>query len=107
MQNENQSGDSESALKEELDELNKKITNATGLRERKKNLDENSPPPPPSAFSVAADLLGGVAAGGIIGYFLDKTLATLPLFFILCLLLGACGGFYNIIRQSSRANHLK
>lgn len=45
---------------------------------------------------IATDLVAGVAIGVIIGVYLDKWLATKPLFLIICLLFGIIGSIKNI-----------
>lgn len=44
------------------------------------------------------ELVGAIAAGGFIGYWLDTWLGTMPIFLILMFLLGVFTGFYNIYR---------
>ncbi|MBN8530539.1 MAG: AtpZ/AtpI family protein [Alphaproteobacteria bacterium] len=51
---------------------------------------------------VGVELVSGTAVGGFIGYSLDKWLGTMPLFFLICLILGiAAGGLalYKLARQ--------
>lgn len=55
-----------------------------------------------SAYNVAVELGAGVLVGGFCGYYLDKVLATEPIFFIVCLLFGSAAGFYNVYRQATR-----
>jgi ATP synthase protein I len=51
---------------------------------------------------IAAELIGGVVAGGAIGWFLDQWLGTKPWLFILFFLMGSAAGMLNIIRQAER-----
>jgi ATP synthase protein I len=51
---------------------------------------------------AAAEMIGGVVAGGGIGWFLDSILGTKPWLFILFFLLGSAAGMLNIIRQAQR-----
>jgi ATP synthase protein I len=53
-------------------------------------------------FRVVTELVAGIVVGGGIGYLLDKWLGTKPFLLLLLLLLGAAGGFWNIIRATSR-----
>ena len=53
-------------------------------------------------YAAGVELVAGTAVGGFIGYYLDKVLATKPLFFIVCLLLGSAGGILNTVRQALR-----
>jgi len=58
---------------------------------------------PPAARSMAyrlgSDIIAGLLAGAILGWGLDKVLATSPWLLIVCLLLGFAGGVANAIRQ--------
>jgi ATP synthase protein I len=51
---------------------------------------------------VVAELVAGIVVGGGIGYLLDKWLSTTPFLLIAFLLLGTAGGFWNVIRATSR-----
>jgi ATP synthase protein I len=52
-------------------------------------------------FRVVAELVAGIVVGGGLGYLLDKWLGTKPFLLILFLILGAAGGFWNIIRATA------
>jgi ATP synthase protein I len=52
-------------------------------------------------FRVVTELVAGIVVGGGLGYLLDKWLGTKPFLLLLLLLLGAAGGFWNIIRATS------
>jgi len=60
----------------------------------------------PSAMHISVDLLGGVLGGSLIGYYLDKWLGTLPVFFITCFFLGIAGAVRNIFRSIRNAEDL-
>ena len=53
-------------------------------------------------MKVSAELIGGVVAGGGIGWVLDKWLNTFPALFIVFFLLGSAAGILNIVRQAQR-----
>jgi ATP synthase protein I len=53
-------------------------------------------------FRVVTELVAGIVVGGGLGYLLDKWFGTKPFLLLLLLLLGAAGGFWNIIRATSR-----
>jgi ATP synthase protein I len=52
-------------------------------------------------FRVVTELVAGIVVGGGLGYLLDKWLGTKPFLLILLLILGAAGGFWNIIRATA------
>jgi ATP synthase protein I len=51
---------------------------------------------------VLSYLIGGLAGGALIGWVLDKLFGTSPLLLISLLILGTVGGFWNIIKISTR-----
>ena len=51
---------------------------------------------------VLSYLIGGLAGGALIGWVLDRVFGTSPLLLITLLLLGTVGGFWNIIRVSTK-----
>ena len=53
-------------------------------------------------LKISAELIGGVLAGGAVGWALDSWLGTRPLLFILFFLLGTAAGILNIVRQAQR-----
>ena len=55
------------------------------------------------AFRVSAELIGGIVAGSLIGWGLDRWFGLQkPWFFILFFLLGAAAGILNVIRMAMR-----
>ncbi len=55
------------------------------------------------AMRLSAELIGGVVAGGALGWYLDKWLGNQkPWLFILFFLLGAAAGMMNVIRGAMR-----
>ncbi len=55
-----------------------------------------------SASRASTELLSGVVVGGGLGYLLDKWFHTLPVFFILLLILGVAAATLNIYKLSSK-----
>jgi ATP synthase protein I len=51
---------------------------------------------------VLSYLIGGLAGGALIGWVLDRLLGTSPLLLITLMLLGAVGGFWNIIKLANQ-----
>ena len=55
------------------------------------------------ALRASAELIGGIVAGGLIGWYLDAWLGTQkPVMFVLFFLLGAAAGILNVIRVAMR-----
>jgi ATP synthase protein I len=53
-------------------------------------------------MKAAAELIGGVVVGGVLGWYLDQWLGTKPWLFILFFLLGTAAGMLNIVRAAQR-----
>lgn len=51
---------------------------------------------------VLSTLIGGLLGGTLIGWLLDRWLGTWPMLFISLMVLGTAGGFWSIIKMSSR-----
>ena len=51
---------------------------------------------------VLSYLIGGLAGGALIGWVLDRIFGTSPLLLISLLILGTIGGFWNIIKISTK-----
>lgn len=49
---------------------------------------------------VVTELVAGILVGGGLGWLLDKWLSTKPILLIVFLLLGAAGGFWNVVRAT-------
>lgn len=61
------------------------------------------PSPASRGLRASAELIGGIVAGGLIGWYLDKWLGTeKPVMFVLFFLLGAAAGILNVIRSAMR-----
>jgi ATP synthase protein I len=55
------------------------------------------------ALRASAELIGGIVAGSLIGWYLDKWLGTeKPIMFVLFFLLGAAAGILNVVRSAMR-----
>ena len=77
------------------------------LDEVKRRREAVQRPRGPSAagrgMRASAELIGGIAAGSLIGWYLDKWLGTeKPVMFVLFFLLGAAAGILNVIRVAMR-----
>ena len=55
------------------------------------------------AFQLSAEFVAGVAAGGIVGWLVDRLFGTQPWGLIVCLLLGFCAGMLNLMRAAGVA----
>ena len=51
-----------------------------------------------TGFRVGTELLSGVLVGAALGYVLDNSLNTKPIFLILMLMLGGVAGFLNVYK---------
>ncbi len=51
---------------------------------------------------VLSLLIGGLVGGTLIGWLLDRWLGTEPIFLITLMVLGTVGGFWSIIKMSTR-----
>ena len=54
------------------------------------------------AYAAAFSLFAAVVAGLIVGWLLDRWLATTPWLLITGIVLGAAAGFYEFIRSTSK-----
>jgi len=72
-------------------------------RERDRSMRPQGPSPASRGLRASAELIGGIVAGGLIGWYLDKWLGTQkPVMFVLFFLLGAAAGILNVIRSAMR-----
>lgn len=60
-----------------------------------------------AGFRVGTELLSGVLVGAALGYFLDRLLATQPLFLIIFLFLGGAAGILNVYRFAKNEENKK
>ena len=52
------------------------------------------------AFRLSAEFVAGGAAGGILGWLVDRLFGTSPWGLIVCLILGFCAGMLNLMRAA-------
>ncbi len=52
------------------------------------------------ALRLSAEFVSGVAAGGILGWLVDRLFGIAPWGLIVCLILGFCAGMLNLMRAS-------
>ncbi|MEE1610301.1 AtpZ/AtpI family protein [Microvirga sp. CF3016] len=52
------------------------------------------------AFRLSAEFVAGVAAGGILGWIVDRLFGLSPWGLIVCLILGFCAGMLNLMRAA-------
>ena len=51
------------------------------------------------AWAIVSELIGGVTAGGLLGYYLDDYFNTTPLFLLILLILGLISSLYTIYKK--------
>ena len=83
-----------------LQDLDKSIKDA-----QKRASGEDSGKSSGGALRTSVDLLAGVVVGSVAGFYIDKWLGTLPIFFIVCFFLGVAGSALNIYRSVQRDNN--
>ena len=72
-------------------------------RQRDQGTRPRGPSPASRGLRASAELIGGIVAGGLIGWYLDKWLGMQkPVMFVLFFLLGAAAGIMNVIRSAMR-----
>lgn len=86
-----------------LDELSRKLEAATPLPEASSHEDAPTRSQGLSlAMRLGVELVAGVGVGTGLGYWLDVTIGTIPLFLILGFLLGCAAGFLNMKRATEQ-----
>lgn len=97
---------SDKSIRERLDTLGTKLSE---VEKRRKGQDPASAEARSGAlgmaFRLGADMVAGVAVGGVIGWALDAWLGTAPAFLILLLLLGSAAGILNAVRTAKRMQY--
>jgi ATP synthase protein I len=89
----------------EPDDLNSLQDRIDEVKQRQaKEQKDEEPVNPGDAMRMGLELVAGVAVGSTFGFFVDRWLGTMPLFFITCFFLGAAAGFRNMIREATGQN---
>ena len=83
---------------EQLDKKLKAFHAATDQPSDEKQGKESSISP----FRVGTELVSGVIAGILVGYFLDRLFGTKPVFFLICFVFGTIAGGLNIYRALTK-----
>jgi ATP synthase protein I len=84
------------SLEERLERAQAKEAERTGEARRKTDSNEQL------GQRVLSTLIGGLAGGALIGWLLDKWLGTGHLLLVVMMVFGTVGGFWSIIKMSSR-----
>ena len=58
-------------------------------------------------ITYTLEFVSGALVGGFLGYYLDQWLGTLPVFFIICLILGLAASVLNIYKQAARESEVE
>ena len=90
------------AIAKRASDIGSKIETARHRHDLPKHGDSGQGDAMARGLKISAELIGGVVAGGGIGWLLDKWLGTFPWLFILFFLLGSAAGIMNIVRQAQR-----
>jgi ATP synthase protein I len=88
-------------MADDLDTLQRKIDEAKPPAGNK-NTGSGNNAELGQALRFSVELLSGIAAGGGLGYFLDRWLHTFPWLFIIGFFIGAVAGFRNLLREANR-----
>jgi len=89
------------ALKRRSQDIGQRLD--TVNRQRDRGTRPQGPSPAGRGLRASAELIGGIVAGGLIGWYLDKWLGTQkPVMFVLFFLLGAAAGILNVVRSAMR-----
>ena len=96
--------DDDEALKARLGQLSSQLEERAIRPDRKGNDVDVSASSTGRALSlgmrVLSEFVGGVIAGGGLGWLLDKLFSTQPLFLIVFIGLGTATGFWNVYRMA-------
>lgn len=84
-----------------LDELDRKISEA----QRRALGDDKPRNTSGGAMNLTIELISGLLAGLVIGYYIDSWFNTKPIFLIICFILGFCGAFLNIVRSTNKPDN--
>ena len=89
-------------IKDKIDKLDASLKSAREnhvLESEKEEQVEKEVTPIKYVTMIVSDLVAGTFVGSILGYYLDNFFDTKPLCFIVFMLLGMLGGFWNIFKQ--------
>ena len=97
--------DDDEALKARLERLSSQLEERGKRPDRHGNEVDVSASSTSRALSlgmrVLSEFVGGVIAGGGVGWLLDKLFSTAPLFLIVFIGLGTAAGFWNVYRLAA------
>lgn len=85
-------------IKNKINSLDNEI-NKLKKNNKEKNKEEKPDNNSKYVTQITIDLLSGTFVGAFIGYELDKFFATKPLCFIVFMILGIAGGFWNMLKR--------
>lgn len=90
------------ALKRRSQDIGRRLETVTRQRDQGTR-PQSGPTPAGRGLRASAELIGGIVAGGLIGWYLDKWLGLQkPIMFVLFFLLGAAAGILNVVRSAMR-----
>jgi ATP synthase protein I len=99
------SGSSDEALQARLKALDARIGEAASARPKAEEAQSRRTSDSGAlgqAFRLSAEFVSGVAAGGILGWLVDRLFGSAPWGLIVCLLLGFCAGMLNLMRAAGK-----
>ena len=97
--------DDDEALRARLERLSSRLEERNARPQRNGNDVDVSASSTSRALSlgmrVLSEFVGGVLAGGGVGWLLDKLFSTQPVFLIVFIGLGTAAGFWNVYRMAA------
>ena len=87
-------------IPDQLKSLDERIKDAKRLTE-----EHDTEPSRPGSMRVGIELGAGICVGTVSGYYLDKFLDTLPVFFIIGFFFGVAAGALNIYKMAARSSN--
>src|SRR4051812_32241782 len=82
-----------------LEKLQRDIDSARPKSAEKRNTSSDAMN---KAMRMGVEFVAGIATGSVIGYFLDRWLGTMPVFFVICFFIGTAAGFKNMLREAGK-----
>jgi ATP synthase protein I len=76
-----------------LEDLEKKIDKIRQAQDKDKTFKNKITP-----FNICIEIVASLAAGGLVGYYLDVYFHTKPFLFLICFCLGTAAGWLTLIR---------